>query len=64
MLGLPWNKEKGMLTVLFPHNQTPSTKRGVLSKLAKVYDTMGLASQLTLGGTVTFASRSYRGMLN
>ena len=54
MLGLPWNKEKDTLTVLFPHNQTPSTKRGVLSKLAKVYDPMGLASPLTLGGKLIY----------
>lgn len=54
VLGLPWDKEMDTLTVTFPQDETPSTKRGVLKKLAKVYDPLGLATPLTLQGKMNY----------
>ena len=42
VIGLPWNKQLDTLTVIFPQDETPSTKREVLKKLAKVYDPLGI----------------------
>lgn len=42
VLGLPWNKQLDTLTVTFPLDEIPSTKRELLKKLAKVYDPLGL----------------------
>ena len=38
VLGLVWDKRLDTLSVTFPQNDTPSTKREVLRSLAKVYD--------------------------
>ena len=58
MLGLAWNKEEDTLSVIFPESTTigqqPITKRGILSKLAQIYDPLGLASPLTLIGKLLF----------
>lgn len=54
VLGLPWNKQLDTLTVIFPQDETPSTKREVLKKLAKVYDPLGLATPLTLQGKLIY----------
>ena len=50
VLGLPWNKQLDTLTVTFPLDEIPSTKRELLKKLAKVYEPLGLTSPLTLQG--------------
>ena len=42
------------LSVTFPQNDTPSTKREVLRSLAKVYDPLGLATPLTLQGKLIY----------
>ena len=54
VLGLPWDKELDTLTVTFPKDETPLTKRGVLRKLAKVYDPLGLVTPLTLQGKLIY----------
>ena len=54
VLGLPWNKQLDTLTVTFPLDKIPSTKREVLKKLAKVYDPLGLTSPLTLQGKLIY----------
>ena len=48
LLGLGWDIEKDELKVKFPTEEVQPTKRGVLSKLAKVYDPLGLVSPVTL----------------
>ena len=50
ILGLEWNKERDTVSVKMPTEKTVSTKRGILAKLAKIYDPLGFASPLTLTG--------------
>ncbi len=52
LLGLKCDKQNNTLT--FPRDDTPSTKRGILSKLSKIYDPLGLVSPLTLEGKRIF----------
>ena len=52
--GLKWDKENDTLKVTFPQEDTPLTKRGILSKLSKIYDPLRLVSPLTLEGKRMF----------
>ena len=54
VLGLQWNKQLDAMTVIFLQDETPSTKREVLKKLAKVYDPLGIATPLTLQGKLIY----------
>ena len=56
MLGLKWNKSSDTLTVSFPtvDSVSTTTKRTILSKLAKVYDPLGVVSPITLEGKIIF----------
>ena len=54
LLGLKWDKQSDTLKVTFSRDDTPPTKRGILSKLSKVYDPLGLVSPLTLEGKRIF----------
>ena len=54
LLGLSWDKVKDTLSVIMGKEATATTKRGALSHLAKVYDTLGLASPTTLTGKLLF----------
>ena len=48
LLGLQWNKDCDT-SVSFPSENTEPTKQGILSKVAKIYDPLGLVSPITLG---------------
>ena len=48
MLGLKWDKEQDTLAVVIPEEETQPTKRGILGKMAKIYDPLGLIALLTL----------------
>ena len=50
LLGLPWDPNADTLSVSFPQQKEETTKRGVLSCLAKIYDPLGLVSPMTLCG--------------
>ena len=50
MLGLPWDKKKDTLRILYPRETAECTKRGILANLAKIYDPIGLVSPTTLSG--------------
>ena len=50
MLGLKWDKHQDTLAVMIPTEQAKPTKRGILGKLASIYDPLGLISPLTLTG--------------
>ena len=50
LLGLAWNKSKDTIGVKFPTERAEVTKRGILGKVSKVYDPLGLVSPTTLGG--------------
>ena len=56
MLGLKWNKSDDTITVAFStvHSKATVTKRIILSKLAKVYDPLGLVSPIVLEGKIIF----------
>ena len=54
LLGVPWNKEKDEIQVSFPTFTAEPTKRGILAKIAKVYDPLGLASPVTLSGKALY----------
>ena len=50
LLGVPWDREQDVISVILQITQTETTKRGMLSHLAKIYDPLGLASPVTLVG--------------
>ena len=54
VLGLKWDKQSDTLKISFPSEEVPATKRGILSKLAKIYDPLGLVSPLTLEEKLLF----------
>ena len=54
LLGLTWNKTRDNIQVTVPHEAAESTKRGILGKLAKIYDPLGLISPLTLTGKTLY----------
>ena len=54
LLGLPWDKKRDTIQVSFPSQAADTTKRGILGKIAKVYDPLGLVSPLTLCGKMLY----------
>jgi hypothetical protein len=54
LLGLNWNKDSDTIGVTFPQEPVAPTKRGVLSKVARVYDPLGLVAPLTLQGKLIY----------
>lgn len=54
LLGLGWNKIQDTLEVTFAPPLTQLTKRGVLGKLARIYDPLGLASPTTVAGKMLY----------
>ena len=54
LLGLGWDKISDTLTVTFPHESLSTTKRGILSKLARIYDPFGLVSPITVAGKMIY----------
>ena len=45
----PWDKENDTIAASLPLEKAEPTKRGILSKVAKIYDPLGLASPISLG---------------
>ena len=54
LLGLGWNTERDLLSVVVQEEKAVTTKRGVLAKLAKVYDPLELISPITLSGKIIY----------
>ena len=54
LLGLAWDKISDTLTVTFPHESLSTTKRGILSKLARIYDPLRLVSPITVAGKMIY----------
>ena len=46
--------KKTTLAVSFPLEKAEPTKRGVLSKVARIYDPLGLASPISLEGNLLY----------
>ena len=54
LLEVPWDKVKDEIQVSFPISTAEPTKRGILGKVAKIYDPLGLASPVTLSGKMLY----------
>ena len=54
LLGLPWDKENDNIAVSFPLEKAKPTKQGILSKVPRIYDPLGLASPISLGGKLLY----------
>ena len=54
MLGLKWYKVKDIVTINFPKDDHPVTRQGIFTKLAKIYDPLGLVSPPTLEGKLVY----------
>ena len=54
ILGLCWDKRADQISVTIPSEETATTKRGTLQRLAKIYDPLGLASPQTLQGKLIY----------
>ena len=54
LLGLPWNRKQDTLSVVLSKEYDTTSKRGILSKLAKIYDPLGLISPTTLIGKLIY----------
>ena len=51
---MKWNKFSDKIGVPFPANAAQPTKRGILGKVAKIYDPLGLAAPTTLQGKLLY----------
>lgn len=54
LLGLPWDKKEDRISVVMPQENVMTSKRGILHKLAKIYDPLGLVAPLTLKGKLIY----------
>ena len=54
ILGLAWSKSQDEIKVVVPSCEVVATKRGILSKLAQIYDPLGLLSPRTVQGKTIF----------
>ena len=54
LLGLKWNKETDEIGVAYPSEAAQPSRRGILGKIAKIYDLLGLVSPTTLQGKVFY----------
>lgn len=54
VLGVPWDKTRDTMSIKFPNESASPTKRGLLAKVAKIYDPLGLASPVTLQGKLFY----------
>ena len=55
LLGLRWDRKEDTLSVAFPAENADPTKRGILGKLAKIYDPLGLVAPVTLEGKLFYS---------
>ena len=54
ILWLSWNKRQDTIEVKFPTDSAQVTKRGLLAKIARVYDPLGLIAPMTLSGKLLY----------
>ena len=54
LLDLPWDKNEDTLSVTVGKEKSASTKRSVLSTLAKIYDPLSIVSPTTLQGKIMY----------
>ena len=51
---LSWNKEEDTIGIKFPSGVAEPTKRGILGKVARIYDPLGLVAPITLTGKMIY----------
>lgn len=54
LLGLKWNKLTDEVEVTIPEEVAQPTKRGILGKVARIYDPLGLIAPITLQGKLLY----------
>ena len=54
LLGLKWNKLTDEVGVTIPEEVAQPTKRGILGKVARIYDPLGLIAPMTLRGKLLY----------
>ena len=54
ILGLKWDKLRDTLSVAVPTEKADNIKRGILAKIARIYNPLGVASPLTLCGKLLY----------
>ena len=54
LLGLKWDKLRDFFSVTVSTGKADNTKRGILVKIARIYDPLGVASPLTLCGKLLY----------
>lgn len=54
LLGLKWNKLTDEVGVTIPEEVAQPTKRGILGKVARIYDPLGLIAPITLQGKLLY----------
>lgn len=54
ILGLKWDKLRDTLSVAVPTEKADYIKRGILAKIARIYDPLGVPSPLTLCGKLLY----------
>ncbi|XP_068721567.1 uncharacterized protein, partial [Montipora capricornis] len=54
LLGLKWNKSTDEIAVTLPEEVAQRTKRGILGKVARIYDPLGLIAPITLQGKLLY----------
>ena len=54
MIQEQWDKLGDFLSVIVPTEKADKTKRGILAKIARIYDPLGVASPLTLCGKLLY----------
>ena len=54
LLGLKWDKEADTIEVTIPSDEVAPTKRGILGKVARIYDPLGLIAPTVLQGKLLY----------
>ena len=54
LLELKWNEETDETGVAYPSEAAQSSRGGILGKMAKIYDPLGLVSPTTLQGKIVY----------
>ena len=54
LLGMKWDKEADTIQLIFPSVESTPTKRGILGKVARIFDPLGLIAPTTLQGKLLY----------
>ena len=54
LLGMKWDKEADTIQVIIPPDESTPTKRGILGKVARIFDPLGLIAPTTLQGKLLY----------